>query len=51
MATIAAGASPRARSARSKLYAHRKVGRAAPPANGRRPRSPLIGTWFFTITH
>jgi DNA-binding beta-propeller fold protein YncE len=24
---------------------------AAPPANGRRPRGPLIGTWFFTITH
>lgn len=26
-------------------------GAAAPPANGRRPRGPLIGTWFFTITH
>jgi len=24
---------------------------AAPPPNGRRPRGPLIGTWFFTITH
>jgi DNA-binding beta-propeller fold protein YncE len=24
---------------------------AAPPANGRRPRGPLIGTWLFTITH
>jgi DNA-binding beta-propeller fold protein YncE len=24
---------------------------AAPPANGRRPRGPLIGTWFFAISH
>jgi len=24
---------------------------AAPPANGRRPRGPLVGTWFFAISH
>lgn len=24
---------------------------AAPAANGRRPRGPLIGTWFFAISH
>jgi len=24
---------------------------APPPANGRRPRGPLIGTWFFAISH
>ena len=26
-------------------------GAPAPPANGRRPRGPLIGTWFFAISH
>jgi len=26
-------------------------GSPAPPAGGRGPRGPLIGTWFFTITH
>jgi DNA-binding beta-propeller fold protein YncE len=26
-------------------------GAAPAPANGRRPRGPLLGTWFFAITH
>jgi hypothetical protein len=26
-------------------------GSPPPPAGARAPRGPLIGTWFFTITH